>query len=357
MTTRSRPCPGRWPRLSPEPAEGVTSLDAQGAAAIGLDVFVPETPDAYDRKPGLGGGALGLAAARSGKVVLPVTLGDDGRLIRPLRSWQTVDTFGLIEVTEDRDRFVRRQHLAATVGERSFDSFALALLDVAGRAKAVAGGLQVDGRAVPEDADGCVRINFVGPPGTIRHVPFRVVLTAARQGGPAPAEFKGAIVIIGAGAEPGRLARHALCQRHLAMALARPAGPDVRAGVAGEHRRHPGRRVVHHHPALAVAATALRADRPRLRRRLRAAEPLARGVGRLRLSLRLEGSGPRRVRPGLVAGRDGGGAGDEWTLLCGHVRPSLAVAPADVRRRQERGGRPPWRTTPATFTGRAINVW
>ena len=139
---------------SPELAEVVAYLDGQEAAAIGLDVFVPETLDAYDDKPGLGGGLLGLAAARSGKVVLPVTLGDDGRLIRPLRSWQTVDTFGLIEVTEDRDRFVRRQLLAATVGERSFDSFALALLDVAGRAKTVAGA---PGRR-PGRAGGCRRL-------------------------------------------------------------------------------------------------------------------------------------------------------------------------------------------------------
>jgi len=179
-------------------AEVVSYLHDRGAAAIGVDVFVPETLDGYDRSPGLGGRAMGLAVAKAGVVVLSAGLGDSGRVVKPLTSWQTVDAFGLVEATEDGDHFVRRQQLAATAGGGTYDSMALALLDVAGRASAEGGALRIDGRPVPLDSDGCVRINFVGPPGTIRHVPFRAVLAAARNGGPHPADFAGATVIVGA---------------------------------------------------------------------------------------------------------------------------------------------------------------
>src|SRR4051812_1373217 len=108
-----RALPKPMAAASPELAEVLTYLDQQKAAAIGLDVFVPETLDGYDADPGLGGQAVGLAAARCGRVVLPAALDDGGRLLRPLTSWQTVGVYGLIEVTEDHDHFVRRQQLAA----------------------------------------------------------------------------------------------------------------------------------------------------------------------------------------------------------------------------------------------------
>ena len=108
---------------SPELAEVVTYLHGRGAKVIGLDVFVPETLDGYDRNPGLGGKKLGLAAALAGNVVLPAARGDGGRLVRPLTSWQTVP-LGLIEVEEDLDHFVRRQRLADSVGGENVDRLA-----------------------------------------------------------------------------------------------------------------------------------------------------------------------------------------------------------------------------------------
>jgi CHASE2 domain-containing sensor protein len=66
---------------SPELAEVVEFLDRQGAAAVGIDVLVPEDLDSF---PGLAGERLGLAAARSGKVVLPAVVDGDGRLVPPL---------------------------------------------------------------------------------------------------------------------------------------------------------------------------------------------------------------------------------------------------------------------------------
>ncbi len=190
---------------SPELAEVVTFLHDRGARVIGLDVFVPETLDGYDRDPGLGGKTLGLAAARAGSVVLPAARGDGGRLVRPLTSWQTTGIFGLVEVEEDIDHFVRRQRPAEPVGGENYDRLALALLDAAGRADLDGGEIRVDGRIVPLDRRGCLRINYVGPPGTIPTVPFQKILEAGRGGLKAladqhgrPVNFREVMVIVGA---------------------------------------------------------------------------------------------------------------------------------------------------------------
>jgi hypothetical protein len=110
-----------------------------------------------------------------------------------------------VEVKEDLDHFVRRQHLAEPIGKEKYDRFALALLDANGRANLVGDEIRVDGQAVPLDRDHWLRINFVGPPGSIPVVPFHRVLEAAR-GGPntmvdrheQPVDFRDAIAIVGA---------------------------------------------------------------------------------------------------------------------------------------------------------------
>ena len=190
---------------SPELAEVITYLHDRGAKVIGLDVLVPETLDGYDRDPGLGGSKLGLAAARAGNVVLPASRGDGGRLVRPLTSWQTVGALGLVEVEEDLDHFVRRQRLAEPAEGENYDRLALALLDAAGRVDQRENQIRVDGRTVPLDRSGCMRINFIGPPGTVPMVPFGTVLNAARgESKPLvdhrgrPVDFRDAIVIVGA---------------------------------------------------------------------------------------------------------------------------------------------------------------
>ena len=110
--------------LSPELAETVDYLNDQGVGAIGLDVLIPQS---YSSLRTLQSGAegdatpLGLAIERSGKVVLPEWR-VEGETLRPLVQWQLkalgdlapVDTeFGLVNLTEDGDHFVRRQQLAA----------------------------------------------------------------------------------------------------------------------------------------------------------------------------------------------------------------------------------------------------
>jgi adenylate cyclase len=192
--------------LSPELAAVVTYLKDRGASAIGLDLTIPDTLDDYDREHGLDGGALGRAAALAGNVVLPVLVGDDGRSVAPLQTWQTGPPLALVEVTPDADYIVRRQQLAGTLAGRAYDQFALALLDVAGLAGADrAGDLRIDSRAVPLDDSGRLRINYLGPPGTVAELSFAKILEAARASGPPPADHRGrpadldgAVVIVGA---------------------------------------------------------------------------------------------------------------------------------------------------------------
>ena len=192
--------------ISPELGEVVTYLRARGARAVGLDLMIPETPDGYDRDNNLGGSALGLAAGRADKVVLPIILGDSGDPVLPLSTWQTGSPLGFVDLSEDRDHIVRGQQLAARVDHKPYDQFALALLNAVGRAGTDNQGIpHVDYQTIPLDAEGRLRINFVGPPGTIPRLSFAEVWAAAKKSGPPPLDQRGrrvdlkdTIVVIGA---------------------------------------------------------------------------------------------------------------------------------------------------------------
>jgi CHASE2 domain-containing sensor protein len=150
---------------------------------------------------------------------------------------------GLVDVEEDLDHFVRRHRMAEPVGGENRDSLALAMLWVARRAEATGGQIRVDGRRIPLDRDGCMRINYVGPPRTVPQVPFARVLAAAGSRSlllidqhEQAIDFRGAIVIIGATAR-------SLGDRHptpyangswLLPRIRRPGlmdGPEVQAGI------------------------------------------------------------------------------------------------------------------------------
>jgi adenylate cyclase len=199
--------------ISPEIAQVIRYLHDQDVKAIGVDLMVPESLDPYDldheargEGPGLEGKQLGLAAAMAGNVVLPVTVGDDGTAIRPLTTWQAGTTLGLIQITADVDHIVRRQELTGEIDGQKYDQFDLALINAAGLAATDRRGrLHVDLQAVPPGQAGRLRINFVGPPGTVPEVSFSRVLEAAQVQGPMPPDRRGrgvelrdAIVIIGA---------------------------------------------------------------------------------------------------------------------------------------------------------------
>ncbi len=181
--------------LSPELAEVVAYLQGRGAKVIGLELMIRETLNTY---PGLQGERLGRAAAHAGNVVMPAVLKDDGGLLRPIQTWQTGARLGLVNLDEDNDYFLRRQSPSRVVMGHRYNHFSLAMLNVAGRAQADTDGrLRVDGRVVPLDDQGRLRINFVGPPGTFPYVPFQAVLGAARGDSPPTIDFRDALVIIG----------------------------------------------------------------------------------------------------------------------------------------------------------------
>jgi len=198
--------------LSPELAEVVGYLDDQGAAAIGLDILIPQSySDLKALRPGAEGDAatLGAAIVRSGKVVLP-EWSVEGKMLRPLIKWQlkAIDNpdpngtdYGLTNLTEDGDQFVRRQQIAVRDEDDALScQFALALVAKARRAAiswdATRRQLRLGDDMIPLDADQKLRINFVGPPGTFPTTTLSQVLDAARRRLSVPG-LSGMIVIIG----------------------------------------------------------------------------------------------------------------------------------------------------------------
>lgn len=195
---------------------------ADWAVAVGLDLFIPS--DVADNK------YLNLAASNPQAVgdaifdcdgtLLPFSIGEEGPL-SPLKAWEGSviqwPTHGCVNIAADADGIVRLQRLkyGPELG------FALALYALAKRRDAewFAGNeLRTStGRLIPVDAAGRLRINFVGPPGTLiersgpadqsggrTRIKFSQVLEEIRQaeasGGPtakAKEFWTGKIVLIG----------------------------------------------------------------------------------------------------------------------------------------------------------------
>src|SRR5262249_5810835 len=105
---------------------------------------------------------------------------------------------GFVNLTEDDDHFLRRQQLHVG-GDKAPLHFALALfaLEQAAEASWKDGRLYVGAEEVPLDAQGKLRVNFVGPTGSFPTVPFRDALKAAKAGNPLPVDVDGAVVIVG----------------------------------------------------------------------------------------------------------------------------------------------------------------
>lgn len=191
--------------ISPELADVIKELNARGAKAVAVDFMVPESLDDFDLQKGLGGNKFGAVAGKADNVVLPLMIGDNNTPVKPLLTWQTGAPLALVETTPDRDAILRRQALAMELRGEKYDGMGLALLKVAGRAGDDADGvLRVDGRAVALDRDDELRINYLGPPGTVPEVSFGAVLAAAR-GDRAPlldhrmhpVDLKDAFVVVG----------------------------------------------------------------------------------------------------------------------------------------------------------------
>ena len=203
--------------ISPELAKVVTYAKGQGAAAIGIDLFVPESmqalPEFTDDGPGAAA-PLGQAIADAGNVVLPEWyLHSENRWLKPLLQWRLksinnpeLTDLGFVNLDEDDDQFVRRQQLLSRrgSGEEEPDApvphFALALFARAQGHKIqwdeMSGTIIVGDLNIPLQDKKLLRINFAGPPGTYKPIPFSQVRAAAEKGQPMP-ELRGAIVLIG----------------------------------------------------------------------------------------------------------------------------------------------------------------
>jgi adenylate cyclase len=196
--------------VSPELAEVVSYVKSQRAAAIGIDLFIPEklsTLQGLEEAGSLGEARrLGRAIAEAGNVVLPQWRVKDGWR-RPVLQWQLKSLLNpepldlaFVNLTEDDDQFVRRQQLLVPDVAGAIPHFALALF---ARTKGVevawdeaCGQLQIGDDPIPLDNEQLMRINFVGPPETFAPVPFHEVLEAARQHRELP-QLRGATVLIG----------------------------------------------------------------------------------------------------------------------------------------------------------------
>ncbi len=202
--------------LSPELAQVVGYAHDGGAAAIGVDFLIPGSNTTMEYLlPGQPGSleAMGQAVGRSGRVVLPQWMLVGEQPLRPPFEWSVPSDIpwadlGFVDQTVDSDACLRRQVMRWSNDEGTHACLALALL-IKARGLSdewlAASQLTFDGSAIPLDAEGCLRINYVGPAGTLRVVPFRDVLAAARQSSPGPEAnsvprelFKDSIVLIGA---------------------------------------------------------------------------------------------------------------------------------------------------------------
>jgi CHASE2 domain-containing sensor protein len=152
---------------SPELAEAVSYLKAQGVAAIGVDLFIPQNYAGLAELQAGGQGdatKLGRAILAANNVVLRVAKQPQGWMT-PLPQWRLKEYLdpsptdsGFVNWTEDPDYFLRRQQLYIREGDEARAHFALALT---ARAQGVAiawtrDGLSLGKETLPLDATAAV---------------------------------------------------------------------------------------------------------------------------------------------------------------------------------------------------------
>ncbi len=172
---------GQWPIRRSRYAAFLDA--ARGARAVGFSVIMAE--------PAEGDAVLGEAVARHGRVVLPVYIDDQFRVVRPVSSLDHA-AVGHIHVEEDVDGVVRRVFGSIGTDGKRFPALAVALQRLADNASEV----PVKG---PESRQGVIdqydllQINFSGPAETFRTVSFSDIVL----GRVPPEALKGKIVLVG----------------------------------------------------------------------------------------------------------------------------------------------------------------
>ena len=174
-------------------------------------MFIPESLSGLPEiEEGIGDARLlAEAVVDSSEVVLPqyydVTL---DKVRRPLRQWSILadlkndrTAFGYLNFTEDDDQFIRRQLLLDDLNKPAPEPcFALALYARARGVKiepeAGVQAIKVGDQRVPLDEDGRLRINYVGPSGSIPVIPLAQLLKSERAGRSTP-ELRDALVMFG----------------------------------------------------------------------------------------------------------------------------------------------------------------
>jgi CHASE2 domain-containing sensor protein len=233
--------------ISPELATVVTYLHQQEAAAIGIDLFVPQSmsdlPEIEDEHSKGEAAPLGEAILEAGNVVLPQRRIENHWEL-PLRQWQlkALDPehrestdLGFVNCTEDDDQFVRRQQLLIADRDQNtaVPHFALALLARARNTNFswddARQELRFGDESIPLDSEQKLRINFAGPPGTFPAMPFRDVLRAAGANRPLP-KVQGAIVLIGVTA-PSAQDYHATPYANQHVRFSSGPGPGLMSGT------------------------------------------------------------------------------------------------------------------------------
>ena len=199
---------GRWPWPRSVHAELVERLSRYEARAIGFDIVFAEASssgeEAEDAK-------LAGAIAANRKVVLPVfpdqLNASDAALaeVLPLPALANVAAkLGHVDVELDADAIGRSVYLKAGLGSPVWPTLALAMVETAeGKAwpelpGEVRSGVPTLGADTAWTRDRRILVNFVGPPGSFRHVSFIDVLSQDALA----ASLRGKYVLVGATA-PG----------------------------------------------------------------------------------------------------------------------------------------------------------
>jgi len=192
---------GRWPWRRDRHARLLQTVCAGRPAVVAINIAFSEKSEHRQDDA-----ALAAAIAACGRVVLPVVIestDSDGQWSEalPIPELAAVAAgIGRIGVRLDEDGIARRVDLLERIGKTAWPLFAAETLRVAGREPGAAADAPP---AVAVDAsigrqhwlrEQSRRVDFIGPPGTIRHVSYVDVV----DGKVAPETFTGKIVLLGA---------------------------------------------------------------------------------------------------------------------------------------------------------------